>query len=212
MGLISLLHPSRGRAAQGMATAKRWIESAGVPVEHIFSLDHSDKYAQDYNAMANGILIKNHNQFVVEATNRAAQIATGNILIYLSDDMDCIDNWGMKITEISHRYTGEFMIKVHDGLQEFRAEVLTIPIMSRALYNRLGYFFHPDYKSMWVDVDLYHTCNRIGAIKFHPEITFQHNHYCNGKAKRDETYNRSDANFETGRAINKQRFRQGYPC
>lgn len=207
--MISLIHPSRARPQQAHTTAKKWIDSAGCPVEHIFSLDLDDGYSKDYQKLDK--LIINNNRAVVEAANHAAKQSIGEIITYLSDDFDCFPDWGIRLTEICSKYQGEYLIKVHDGLQQFQAEVLTIPIMSRSLYNRLGYFFHPAYRSMWVDVDLFHTCKNLGVIKEHPELVFFHNHYCNGKAKRDETYNRSDANFETGRAINRQRAREGYP-
>ncbi len=219
--MISLIHPSRGRAQKAYETAKKWIESAGVPVEYILSLDDSDDvegyrrvFSSNWmldpnNEKAPKKLIVNPNDCVVQATNHAAKAATGDVLIYLSDDFDCFPNWGIKIEEICAKYSGEYMIKVDDGLQKFHNQVLTVPIMSRPLYERLGYFFHPDYKSMWVDVDLYYTT--VNYIKLHPEITFQHNHYSNGKAKKDDTYTRSDGFWDQGKAVlarrKAQRFR-----
>lgn len=214
--MISLIHPSRGRPLKARITADKWIYEAGVPVEHIFSLDLSDPHHKAYSQPKafSGQMLINDNDCVVQAVNHAAKVATGDVLIYLSDDFDCFPNWGKVITEICSRYQGEFMVKVDDGLQKFDNAVLTIPIMSRGLYQRLGYFFHPSYKSMWVDVDLYMTCDRLrpldfnngSVIKLHPEICFQHNHYSNGKTKKDETYARSDANWEQGKqALAKRR-------
>lgn len=207
--VISLIHPSRGRPAKAAATASQWIAQAGVQVEHIFSLDFSDRHHRSYQAIDK--LIINDNTCVVEATNHAAKASTGDLILYLSDDFDCFPDWGKKIEEVAAKYQGEYMIKVDDGLQKFHNDVLTIPIMSRPLYQRLGYFFHPSYKSMWVDVDLYNTCNRIDVIKFHPEITFVHNHYSAGRAKKDETNDRSDSFWNQGKETlairRKQHFR-----
>lgn len=208
--MISLLHPSRGRPEKAFVTANNWLrEAGGCAVEHIFSLDNNDLKAGEYKALDR--VIQNDNDCVVQAVNHAAKEAKGDVLLYLSDDFDCFPLWGEVLTKVVKQYEGEFMIKVNDGLQDFRAEVLTIPIMSKALYEKLCYFFYPDYKSMWVDVDLFMVCKRLGVIKYHPEITFQHNHYCNGKSPRDETYNRSDRHFETGRQLNQVRQRRGYP-
>lgn len=192
-------------------TAEKWITEAGVQVEHIFSLDESDRYHRAYKRIDK--LLVNPNDCVVQATNHAAAASTGAVLIYLSDDFDCFPNWGRTITEICSRYTGEYMVKVDDGLQKFENTVLTVPIMSRALYQRLGYFFHPSYKSMWVDVDLYYTCARLrpldgiggSILKFHKEVRFQHNHYSNGKTKKDETYARSDGFWNQGKEALAQR-------
>lgn len=206
---ISLCHPSRGRPLKAVMTAEKWITEAGVPVEHIFSLDESDRYHKAYKTIDK--LLVNPNDCVVQATNHAAKASTGDVLLYLSDDVDCYKNWGQDLERICSLYSGEYLIKVNDGLQPFKNDVLTFPIMSRPLYEKLGYFFHPSYSSMWVDVDLYHVCERLGVLKFHSEIKYQHNHYCNGKAVKDDTYIRSDRHFETGRQIHKQRQRQGYP-
>ncbi len=206
---VTLLHPSRSRAAKAFTTANKWLEEANVATQHIFSIDNSDPQADQYRGF--DMTVRMDNSCVVEAVNHAAKSAVGDVLIYISDDVLSYPNWGQDIKRICERYTGEYMIKVSDGLQPRNAEVLTFPIMSKALYQRLGYFFHPSYKSMWVDVDLYHTCNNLGVIKHHPEILFEHCHYVNKKAPMDETYRRSDAHFETGRLINANRARQGYP-
>jgi len=207
--VISLIHPSRGRPEKAFVTANKWMKYAGgAHVEHIFSLDSSDPTAGQYAPIQK--IIINDNDCVVQATNHAAKEATGDVLIYLSDDFDCFEEWAEKIVVTCRQYTGEYVLKVNDGLQDFRSEVLTIPIMSKALYNRLGYFFYPEYKSMWVDVDLFHTCNKLGVIKWHRDITFQHNHYCNGKSQRDDTYTRSDGFWNQGKEVIAKRRKQGF--
>lgn len=213
--MISLIHPSRGRALQAYRTAVKWIQQSGVPVEHILSLDRDDlisTYMKMFPVGNKGRVIINPNTCVVEATNKAAEVAHGDLIVYLSDDFDCFENWGVKLNEIASKYQGEYLIKVHDGLQTFENSVLTIPIMSKALYQRLGYFFHPSYKSMWVDVDLFEVCRRMDVIKYHKEILFQHNHYSNsnGKVKKDETYQRSDANWNQGKETLRMRRRANF--
>ncbi len=206
--VISLIHPSWGRPIKGYNTAQKWIDQAGVKVEHIFSLDDSDDSAKSYKAL-DKLIIRN-NRSVVQATNRGAEIATGDVLVYLSDDFNCFNNWGVTLTAICQNYHGEYLIKVHDGLQRFEAEVLTIPIMSRALYQSLGYLYHPAYLSMWVDVDLFFTCQQRGVIKNHREICFEHEHYSVGKMKQDDTNRRSDANWNQGKQVLQMRKREGF--
>jgi len=208
--LISLIHPSRGRPEKAYITASKWIrESGGVAIEHIFSLDQSDPTREEYKAIDK--MIVNNNDCVVQATNHGAAASTGDLLVYLSDDFDCFPDWGEQLKHLAeYVHKGEYMIKVNDGLQDFRAEVLTVPIMSRPLYNKLGYFFYPEYKSMWVDVDLYHVCNRMGVIKPHRELLFQHNHYCNGRSVKDDTYKRSDCFWNQGKEVYNRRLRRGF--
>ena len=222
--VISLIHPSRGRPQKSFANSMDWIERVGCEVELIVSIDDSDSYKiyEEYysRSFCGGVIkrggfnfygIVNNNSSVVEATNRAAQKATGDILLYLSDDFKCFDNWGAAVLKEFEGESRPLLLKVDDCLQKFQVPVLTIPIMNRALYERLGYFWHPDYKSMWVDCDLFETCNKIGAIKNAPHLKFPHEHPSIGKAQNDETYTRSAANWDQGLNVFNRRKAQGFP-
>lgn len=218
--MISLLHPSRGRPEKSFNNAKEWIERAGCEVELIVSIDKSDNwkpYFDLYTPYPHDAkppywrLHMNDNDSVVQATNNAAKEATGDILLYLSDDFKCFDNWGVAVMKEFENESRPLLIKVDDMLQKFTVPVLTIPIMNRALYERLGYFWHPEYKSMWVDCDLYETVKRIGAMKFCEYLKFPHEHPANGKASNDETYTRSAANWSQGEEVFKRRRQLNFP-
>lgn len=159
--VISLLHPSRGRPEKAFNTAKEWIEKAGVYVDYLCSIDNDDptfkQYFKNNTINREGFILHSDNRSVVEATNAAAKAVLGDILVYLSDDFKAPDNWGQLILKEFEGCTTPRLIKVDDMLQKFAVPVLTIPIMNRALYERLGYFWHPEYKSMFVDEDLYCT-------------------------------------------------------
>jgi len=180
--MISLIHPSRGRFSKAYHTTKDWISKSNSEVEHILSLDNNDPQVALYQDIFNNDLslnttiIINNNTCVVEAANHAAKKAKGDILIYTSDDFEAPNDWDKLVAEkFKDNLHSPMLLKVHDGLQKFEAEVLTIPIVNRALYKRLGYFFHPSYKSMWVDADLFHVCQNNHWIAGAPELLFQHN-------------------------------------
>jgi glycosyltransferase involved in cell wall biosynthesis len=211
--MISLLHPSRGRADKALATHRRWIDRTVNRVEHILSVDMNDpephKYIKNFG-WHNNLIVKD-NRSVVDATNHAAKRASGDILIYMSDDFDCPEGWDALIENEFEGVTKPMLLKVDDCLQDFKVGVVTIPMMNRQLFDLLGYFWFPEYYSMHVDVDLYETCKKIGAIKYAPHLKFPHNHYSNGKAPRDETYTRSEANWNQGLEVINRRRRQGFP-
>lgn len=213
--LISLLHPSRGRPQKSFENSREWIEKAGCNVQLIVSLDHSDKdlmkYAELYDEAKPITYLISNNNSVVEATNRAANSSSGDILLYLSDDFKCPDNWGQLVLKEFEGEDRPLLIKVDDCLQKFHVPVLTIPIMNRALYERLGYFWHPGYRSMFVDEDLYWTAEKIGALKNCEHLKFPHEHCSIGKCENDETYQRSAANWDQGKAFYTQRKLAGFP-
>lgn len=214
MPLISLLHPSRSRAQKSFNTAKKWIEKAGCDVELIVTLDNNDPSRFEYTRLyqyENALVISSDNTCVVQATNRAAIEAKGDILLYLSDDFDCFDNWGIAVQKEFEGVTEPKLIKVDDMLQPFHVAVLTIPIMNRELYERLGYFWYPEYMSMFVDEDLYWVARKLGALKMCPHLKFHHQHVSIGKAENDDTYKRSSANWDQGKQLFSRRKAMGFP-
>lgn len=218
---ITLLHPSRGRAQEARKAINNWFSKSSkvIQIEYILSIDNDDIQADTYKYIApksavnfKSYLLISTNNSVVEATNKAAEIATGDILIYLSDDFNCPSNWDLQILEAVVNYPSRpWLLKVDDCLQKFTADVLTIPIMSRKLYQKLGYFWHPSYKSMFVDQDLYYVCKNNNWMIMAPHLKFEHMHHCVGKAKKDETYIRSEANWQQGQELYNKRKQQNFP-
>lgn len=213
---ISLLHPSRGRAEKAHATFMHWLlySSLKYEIEHILSLDSDDKQISKYRFLfTNSIILENNNSSLVEATNRAAAIATGDILIYLSDDFVCPNDWDEKIVQMfkAHGLENPMILKTDDGLQKFEVDIVTIPIMNRALYLKLGYLWHPAYKSMFVDQDLYWTCRNNNWMHEVPHLKFPHHHYCNGLAEKDDTYMRNNAHWNSGKETYYQRKAANFP-
>lgn len=210
---ISLLHPSRSRPEKSFMNSAEWMKKAGnVEVELIVSLDTDDPKLKTYTDIYGGAAYHiGAHKSVVEATNYAATQAKGDILVYLSDDFRCPDNWDELIIKEFEGEKGPLLVKVDDCLQKFEVPVLTIPIMNRPLYERLGYFWHPSYKSMFVDEDLYWTARKLHALKLAKHLKFPHEHPANGKAPNDETYQRSAANWKQGEAAFNKRRLAGFP-
>lgn len=194
---FSLCHPSRGRVTMAYETRTKWLANASGQhdVEHILSIDSSDPNYDSYIRVFEGAQTEievNPNRHCVDATNAGAKLATGDILIYLSDDFDCPQNWDLLLAEIAAKATKpEYLIWVNDGGQG-RNTVITIPIMSRALYEALGYLYHPDYPSMWVDVDLWNVCNLRRCLIDAKQLLFKHNHWSVNR-QRDATDNNHDS-------------------
>lgn len=203
--MILLVHPSRSRADKSYNNSEEWLRKSGLGPDYVrlvVSVDKDDPELQKYKSRYGlSQLVIHENKSVVEATNNAAHYLDADILIYLSDDFKCPDNWAELILKEFEGVTEPRLIKVDDCLQPFHVKVLTIPIMNRALYEKLGYFWHPDFKSMFCDEHLYWKAEKLGALKFCPHLKFPHEHVSIGKAENDETYRRSAANWEQGKAM-----------
>ncbi len=211
--MISLIHPSRGRPERAFKTYSEWMvkSSCEHEIEHIVSVDVDDPTLSQYQSIFSGKFVCNGSDNVVAATNNAAQYATGDILLYLSDDFQSPQNWDKLIVDaFGERITEPCCLKVDDCLQPFHVAVLTIPIITRALYEKLGYFWHPEYKSMFVDEHLYWTCKENGWLLEAKQLKFEHRHPANGKADNDETYRRSANNWDQGKALFAKHKSQGF--
>lgn len=211
--MISLIHPSRGRAKKAHDTFRYWMDNSSgtIKIQHILSIDNDDNHRQEYfNLFTKSLIVSGNNDCVVMATNEAAKHTTGEILIYLSDDFKCPHDWDLALVNKFAATSDPALVKVDDCLQLYKADVLTIPVMNKVLYNRLGTFWHPGYKSMFVDQDLFWVCTNNNWLIPAPELKFPHEHYCNGKAEKDETYKRSDANWHHGKAFYEKRKMEGF--
>lgn len=183
-------------------------------VEYLLSIDSTDPRREDYIRLFEKESIRpfiDNNKSVVDATNFVAKQCHGEILVYLSDDFDCPNHWDAHLQQQFRDVKAPTLLKVDDCLQNFRVGVVTIPIMNRALYKKLRYFWHPEYLSMHVDVDLYETCAKHGFLQLAKHLKFPHDHHSIGKAPRDETYTRSEGNWNQGLEVINRRRAEGFP-
>lgn len=206
--MITLIHPSRGRPQMALKAFQEWQAKADGDFQYILSIDYSDPSQQEYTRQSfpEDCIIIGNNRSIVDATNAAAKLASGDILVVMSDDFGCPDHWD---TLIQNHYQDMLLLHVYDTIQR---DVVTLPILSRKLYERLGYIYHPRYFSMFADNDLTESAKKLGAYKADFSLVFEHRHWVNGKNKRDATYDRENSSqaWKIGEQLFKQRQKTGF--
>lgn len=150
-------------------------------------------------------ILRYENRSAVDAINNAAKIAKGDILIVLSDDFDCPDNWGAQIIEATQGKT-DWILKTPDGIQDW---IITMPIMDRAYYNRFGYVYYPEYLHMFCDTELSCVAD-LTARKIEANIPFQHNHYSTGRGQKDEVSIKADKTWDQGEKLFIERYKKNF--
>lgn len=205
IAMISILHPSRSRPEKAFKTARKWLDNAGCDIEYILSLDSDEKYMADYVRMFNNRQTINPNRSAIDAINNAAKVATGNILIVLSDDFDCCPLWGKQILDATQGKS-DWILKTLDGIQKW---IITMPIMDRAYYNRFGYIYFPDYLHMFCDTELSCVADLTGR-KIEANIQFVHNHYSVGKAIKDAVSEKADRTWAQGEKLFLERYKKNF--
>lgn len=188
---FSLIHPSRNRLARCEDAIKDWtnnfIKTIGDTYEYILSCDISDSNIDEYRALAKKYgtnITINDNTCCVEAANSGAKMASGDILILVSDDFMSFYGWNVALKEFYMPETPQ-IYQVFDGITK---DIITIPIMTKEAYKALGYIYYPEYKSMFADNDLRMEAERLGFLVDATILLFQHKHWSNGMADKDEQY------------------------
>lgn len=210
---ISVIHPSRGRAAQARDTYAKWISklSGKYDIEYIVSIDFSDPQIESYKSLFAGTQAKviiNHNSSIVDAVNVGGLNSSGKLIIVNSDDFDCPKDWDETIyTIFKSIHNGErprdgLVLKTFDGQEPW---IVTLPIVDRAWYEREGCIYQPGYKHMFCDTDLTHKAELMGSLIFRNDILFKQDH-----SKKDDQNVRTDNTWAQGQAFYFERVKQRF--
>ena len=171
-----------------------WMENIWEDeVQYILSIDTTDTDQNKYFTAFEGTDVKiivNPNRSIVDAVNRAAEIAKEDIMVVISDDFGCPEYWDYELILQFQDVDRPMLLHVNDTIQQ---RVCTLPIINRQYYEKFGYIYHPHYYSMFADDDLTECAKQIGAYKADFSLTFEHRHFVNGKNKRDKTYDRENS-------------------
>jgi hypothetical protein len=212
--MISILHPSRSRPEKSLAVIKKWIALANIPgdIEVVLSIDNDDPLQKKYLALYSEEWENHHrhpcgprivyeinaNRSAVDAINNAAKACTGNILIVVSDDTDCPNDWDDSIIAAGAGKT-DWILKCSDGgTQNW---IITMPVMDRAYYNRFGYVYFPDYLHMFCDTDLTAVADLLGRL-IHSDTCFNHDHYSKSPDRaKDAVSEKADSTWDQGKTL-----------
>lgn len=202
---ITIIHPSRSRPEQAESTIKLWLDNAKdkSQIQYLLSIDHNDKDLKRYTAIAQRNGISTHiamNKSAIEAINRAARKSQGNLLIVVSDDFGCFEDWDIKILkELEGKK--DFIVKTQDGIQDW---IITLPILDRKYYDRFGYVYFPGYQHLFCDTEMTAVADLTGR-KIVSQLFFEHQHYSTGKSKKDAVNAKNDATWNQGKKLYNQR-------
>ena len=208
---FSIIHPSRERPNMARETVYNWLKKAKSPdeIEYFISLDKNDPMINDYLAkftnFVNTKVVINDNRSIVDAVNKAAAISKGEILIVVSDDFDCPENWDTEILRHSANKK-DWLMKTLDGIQEW---IVTLPIMDRYYYENFQYIYFPDYLHMFCDTELTTVADFTGKIIKAP-VLFKHNHYVTGVNKNDDVYKKALDTWKQGETLYLKRWHKKF--
>jgi tetratricopeptide (TPR) repeat protein len=197
---ISLLHATRGRWAQAITMMNTWLgyASNAFHVEHIFAIDEDDEESRKRLSRFRHV-ISPADGYSVGAWNAAAQRATGDVLIQMSDDFMAPPNWDQRVLDVlGGKLFAPAVVRVSDGLRN--DGLITMAIVTRRWLEKEGTLFDPEFRNVYSDNDLTARALRANAIVEAPHLVFEHRHPLAGKAASDATYERGNNIEEYNRA------------
>jgi glycosyltransferase involved in cell wall biosynthesis len=210
---ISILHPSRSRPEEAYIAYRHWVlkMSGKYEYEYILSIDVTDIMAEAYlkgafHGPQNQIIINDNNN-VVQATNEAAKVSSGDIIVLISDDFNCFDNWDLAIVDALKGKSG--VLKTFDGVQRW---IVTLPIMTKDYYDSQGYFYDPAVHHMFCDTIMTHKADLQKKLIIRNDIVFTHDHYSKkgGTRKKDSVNIKADGTWAQGEKVYLQRCRERF--
>lgn len=186
MSNILVKFPTRSRPDKFFETLGMYMdrESGLHQVNYLVSCDlndpsmNNDEVKDRLSAMDRVKFRFGNNDSKIAACNADMDIAPPGwqMLILASDDMiPQVDGWDNRISE---EMQGRDAVWFFDG---YIRTICTLSIMSRAIYERQGYIYHPDYKSLWCDNEW----TDVAQPTFVEQVIIQHQHPINHKTPVD---------------------------
>lgn len=129
-----------------------------------------------------------------------------DIIILMSDDM-VFTQWGFDdIIRIDmQKYYPDL-----DGVLHYpdstpvQDKIITMSIMGYKYFKRFGYLYHPEYTSLWCDLEFTEVAKRLGKYKYLPNThILKHNHsvWSGGKEKYDALMTRNESFYHKDKEI-----------
>jgi hypothetical protein len=193
MNRYSLLHATRSTPDRALATRSIWLDRAKHKgrIDHVFGIQSDDRESnRQFKARAAKFAESNPPPEWASSSvanwNAAAEIATGDWLIVIADDLIPPRGWDVDLD----KETGPLpqhkpvAIQTPDGIAN--DNLLRHPIINRALYDQRGFVFDPDYYGVYCDNDLTLWCRKYADVYRAQRLRVSHIHPINGGRESDE--------------------------
>lgn len=209
---ILFKYASRSRVENFARGLKSIVENCESQNFHILvSVDTDDKEMENSKSLSSKLqIVFGESKSKIAAVNRDVNECgyDWDVLVTMSDDMiftkKGFDNiirdaflthsiTPICFTGITKYYELDQYIHFNDGNQ--KANVSTMHIVGRDYFNRFNFIYHPDYVSLWADVENDIVAKKLGCYKYMGDDVqiFKHLHPAWGLAPTDAQYQRTEA-------------------
>lgn len=215
---ILVKFPTRQRPSQSVVALNACIENQTTNnVHYLLTVDKDDR---SMDAIVSAV--ENHENITVDVGVSKSKINAVNrgidtykqdwdIIVLLSDDMICQKKgWDNQIIgEMLKYYSDTDGVLFHnDGFVGERLN--TMCILGRKYYERFGYIYNPEYKSLYCDNEFMDVANELKLQTYFSEVLFKHEHPANNGELADALYNSNDKHFQRDKSLYLKRKQQNF--
>lgn len=206
MSRILIKFPTRNRHQKAMEVINKYISFATHPdsIQILVTVDEDDQ-PEKYSFTDPRVIVKvGPSSGKVNAINRdIPDHSTFDILLLGSDDMiPIVQGYDDIIRTKMHENfpDGDGVLWFNDG---FRKNTLnTLVICGSKYYQRFGYIYYPEYKSVWCDNEFTDVANKLGRQIYFDTTIIKHLHPSNTLSiNNDDLYRRNSIHFLTDKQL-----------
>ncbi len=215
-------YASRGRPDWFMETLEKYYSmlSGRHKYEFVISLNSNDTTMNNAGMkrfmdmqMSLRYFYDNH-KTKIDACNADLEGRDFDILFLISDDMiPIIPGFDIIIAEDMRKHFPKMNGALHypDGFNNRnKNSAITLTIMGKKLYDRIGHIYHPDYKSFFCDNEFKDVVYRMNKAVFIPKVIVKHE--WKGSAKqRDDVYRMNTRLGKDDKETYNRRKKAGFP-
>lgn len=140
------------------------------------------------------------------AVNYGLQDLKWDIVVVVSDDSYPAPDYDLRILDLYQKHLPNGgCLHAYDGRQK---NTITQTIMSRNYYDTKGYIYHPDYVSLWSDVELTEVAQMEGRYYYTDEMLIFHDW---NSVPYDRLRNETESHYKDDEQTYNRRKAQGFP-
>jgi len=206
MSRILIKFPTRNRHAKAIEVINKYISFAADPdhISIVVTVDKDDQ-PEKYIFTDPRVTVKvGPSNGKIGAINRdIPDQSTFDILLLASDDMIPIVSGYDDIirSELYKNFPdGDGVVWFNDGFRQNK--INTLVICGSKYYQRFGYIYYPEYKSLWCDNEFTDVASRLKKQVYFDRVIIKHDHPANNSNVRsDELYRRNDRYFSMDKQL-----------
>jgi len=206
MSRILIKFPTRGRHNKFHEVLEKYISMANSidNIKIIVSVDNDDQ-PELYNKIHDCVeIVVGESSGKIGAINRdIPDPSTFDILLLASDDMiPIVKGYDDIIRSKMSQYfpDGDGVLFFNDGYTYYKLN--TLVICGSKYYQRFGYIYCPEYKSLWCDNEFMDQANLLGRQIYFHETIIKHEHPANNKQTiSDSLYNTNESYFAQDKLV-----------